>query len=108
MAVFGYISHKEVGDDPCIQKNGCPICKAFTAEQVQQLAIPTYRSRKEKEQKKTVSASPVTSTPTLVDPIEVKRLGRVEGGRVTEENEGLMSPQSPARRNLEVNPHLKI
>ena len=32
-----------------------------------------------------VSASPVMSTPTLVDPTEVKLLGRVEGGRVTEE-----------------------
>ena len=76
---------KGVGDHPCIQKKDCPICKEFTAEQVQQLASPTYRTRKEKEQKKTVSASPVTSTPTVVDPREVKLLGRVEGGWVTEE-----------------------
>ena len=63
----------------------CPICEAFTAEEVQQLATPTYRTRKEKEQKKTVATSPVMSTPTLVDPTEVKLLGRVERGRVTEE-----------------------
>ena len=61
-------------------KKNCPICKAFTADQVQQLATLTYRTRKEKEQK-TVSASPVSATPTLVDPSEVKLLGRVEGER---------------------------
>ena len=32
---------KGVGDDPCVLKKNCPICKAFTAEEVQQLAIPT-------------------------------------------------------------------
>ena len=53
---------KGVGDDPCVQKKDCPICKAFTAEQVQQLATLTYRTRKEKEQNKTVAAPLVTST----------------------------------------------
>ena len=48
-------------------------------------STPTNRTRKEKEQKKMVAASPVTSTPILVDPTEVKLLQRVEGGRVTEE-----------------------
>ena len=67
-------------------KEECSICKAFTAEQVQQLATPTHRTRKEKEQKKMVCASPVTSIPTtLVSPTEVQLLGRVEGGRVTAE-----------------------
>ena len=35
---------KGVGEDLCVQKKGCPICKAFTAEQKLQLAIPTYRA----------------------------------------------------------------
>ena len=52
---------------------------------LQSKSTPTYRTRKEKEQKKMVAASPVTSTPILVDPTEVKLLQRVEGGRVTEE-----------------------
>ena len=65
---------KGMGDDRCIQKKDCPICKAFTVEQVQQLTTPTNRTRKEKEQKKTIAASPVTSTPTLVDPREVVRV----------------------------------
>ena len=55
-----------MGDDP------------FTPEQLQQLATPTYRTRKVKEQK-TVSASPVCATPTLVDLSQVNVLGRVEG-----------------------------
>ena len=70
---------KGVGDDPCVWKKDCPICKAFTADQVQQLATPTYRTKKEKEQKKMASGSPVSATPTLVDPSEVKLVGRVGG-----------------------------
>ena len=52
--------------------------QGFTAEQLQQLATPTYGARKGKEQKM-VSASPVSATPTLVDPSQVNVLGRVEG-----------------------------
>ena len=33
---------KGVGEDLCVQKKDCPICNAFTAEQKQQLAPPTY------------------------------------------------------------------
>ena len=58
---------KGVGEDNCVLKKDCPICKAFTPEQIQQLAIPTYRERKNKD-KKMVSSSP---TPTLVDPSNV-------------------------------------
>ena len=53
---------KGVGDDPCFLKKDCSICKVFTPEQLQQLATPTYRDRKNK---KMVSGSP---TPTFVDP----------------------------------------
>ena len=67
---------KGVGDDPCVKKLDCQICKAFTLAQVQQLATPTYRSRKERgEQKKSEVSSDVT--PTLMDPSEVILLGRV-------------------------------
>ena len=67
---------KGVGDDPCVMKLDCQICKAFTPSQVQQLATPTYKSRKERgEQKKTETTS--SATPTLVDPSEVTLLGRV-------------------------------
>ena len=62
---------KEVGDDPCVLKKDCSICRASTPEQIQQLATPTYRTRKEKERKKMVSASPVSATPTHMDPSQV-------------------------------------
>ena len=67
---------KGVGDDPCVKKLDCQICNAFTPAQVQQLATPTYKSRKERgEQKKSEVSS--DGTPTLVDPSEVTLLGRV-------------------------------
>ena len=65
---------KGVGEDNCVLKKDCPICKAFTPEQIQQLATPTYRDRKNKE-KRMVSSSP---TPTLVDPSHVSVLGKVD------------------------------
>ena len=81
MAVFdGHLKcvrfrDKGVGDDPCVLKKVCTICKAFTLEQIQQLLTPTYRDRKNWD-KKTVSASP---TPTLVDPLQVSVFGQVDG-----------------------------
>ena len=67
---------KGVGDDPCVKKRDCQICKVFTPAQIQQLATPTYKSRKERgEQKKSEVNS--SATPTLVDPSEVTLLGRV-------------------------------
>ena len=42
-----------VGDDPCVKKQDCQICKVFTPSQILQLATPTYKARKERgEQKK--------------------------------------------------------
>ena len=59
---------KGVGEDNCVLKKDCTICKGFTPEQVLQLATPTYRERKNKD-KKMVSSSPA---PTLVDPSHVE------------------------------------
>ena len=67
---------KGVGDDPCVKKLDCQICKAFTPAQVEQLATPTYKSRKERgEQKKSEVSS--DATPTFVDPSDVTLLGQV-------------------------------
>ena len=63
---------KGLGDDPCVQKKECAICRGFNPEQIQQLSTPTYKDRKDK--KATVSSS----TPTLVDPAHVSVLGKVE------------------------------
>ena len=67
---------KGVGDDPCVRNLDCQICKAFTPAQVQQLATPTYKSRKERggHKKSEVSSD---ATPTLVDPSEVTLLRQV-------------------------------
>ena len=67
---------KGVGDDPCVKKQDCQICKAFTPSQILQLATLTYKARKERgEQKKSEANS--DATPTLVDPPDVTLLGRV-------------------------------
>ena len=66
---------KGVGEDNCVLKKDCPICKGFTPEQIQQLSTPTYREWKNKD-KKIVLSSPA---PTLVDPSRVSVLGKVEG-----------------------------
>ena len=66
---------KGLGDDPCVLKKECVICKGFTPEQSLQLATPTYRDRKDK---KTTSNATTSSTPTLVDPAHVSVLGKVE------------------------------
>ena len=54
---------KGVGDDPCVKKLDCQIFKAFMPGQVQQLATPTYKSRKERgEQKKSEVSSDAIPT----------------------------------------------
>ena len=66
-----------VGDDPCVKKLECQICKAFTPAQVQQLATPTYKSRKEDGELKNMTQTTSSATPTLVDPSDVTLLARV-------------------------------
>ena len=68
---------KGVGEDNCVLKKDCTVCKGFTPEQVLQLATPTYREPKSKE-KKLVLSSPA---PTLMDPSHVSVLGKVEGDK---------------------------
>ena len=68
---------KGVGDDPCVLKKECDVCKGFTPEQILQLSTPTYRDRKEKN----MTAS--SSTPTLMDPAHVSVLGKVEKVKAT-------------------------
>ena len=100
---------KGVGDYPCVLKRDCPICKAFTPEQIHQLATPTYRERKNKEKK--VSASP---TPTLVAPSQVSVLGWVDGENTVKKSETPAgkkkradeSPKPSSRKNPIANPGL--
>ena len=80
---------KGLGDDPCVLKKECVICKGFTPEQSLQLATPTYRGRKDK---KTTSNATTSSTPTLVDPAHVSVLGKVEKVKAVQ--------TTPRRRNI--------
>ena len=79
-AMAGFDSHskcahcrdKGLGDDPCVQKKECAICRGFTPEQTLQLSTPSYRDRKDKK------ATASSSTPTLMDSAHVSVLGKVE------------------------------
>ena len=88
---------KGVGDDPCVKKLDCQICKAFTPSQIAQLATPTYKARKEHgEQKKSEACSDMT--PTLVDPSEVTLLGQVSADKQKKKcSDG--SPRSSKRKD---------
>ena len=73
---------KGVGDNPCVKKQDCQICKVFTPSQIIQLATPTYKARKEHgEQKKSEACS--DATPTPVDPSDVTLLGRVSTDKLS-------------------------
>ena len=91
---------KGVGDDPCVKKLDCQICKAFTPAQIQQLSTPTYQSRKEQDQKKTVTDSPASATPTLVDPSEVTLLGQVHKESASAES----TPASKKKKRADQSP----
>ena len=67
---------KGVGDNHCVKKLDCQICKSFTPAQIHQLATPTYKERKERSEQKRAEGN-ASTTPTLVDPSEVTLLGRV-------------------------------
>ena len=89
------VGTRGVGEDDCMAKKDCSICKAFTPKQVQQLATPTYRKRKSKD-KKMVSASPA---PTLVDPTDVSVLGKVEGEKAVVQPETTPAGKKKKRSN---------
>ena len=63
-----------------VKKLDCQICKAFTPAQIQQLATPTYKARKECSEKKK-SEDIGSTTPTLMDPSDVTLLGWVSSDK---------------------------
>ena len=85
-----------MGDDPCVKKLDCQICKAFTPSQILQLSTPTYKVRKHGEQKKSEASS--DATPTFVDPSDVILLERVSTDKLSSvESDG--SPRSSKRKH---------
>ena len=71
---------KGVGDNRCVKKQDCLICKALTPAQVQHLATPTYKARIERGELKK-SEDIRSTTPTLLDPSDVTLLGRVSSDK---------------------------
>ena len=62
---------KGKGSDSCVKEphsDNCQICKAFSEEQRQQLATPSYRLKKEKREAKKVIPTPPNEAEELVDP----------------------------------------
>ena len=74
---------KGKGSDPCIkepQSDNCSICNAFSEEQRQQLATPSYRLKKEKREAKKLVTAPPQESEELVDPASVAVIGAVDKG----------------------------
>ena len=76
--------------DPCMEKlqcTDCKFCNLLTPEQKAQLAIPTYKLKKEKREAKKLESDPSTpikdnvlsANPSLVDPVSVQVIGAVDG-----------------------------
>ena len=87
MASFDIHSHcarcreKGKGTDFCVenpQSSNCQICNAFTNDQRQQLATPSYRLKKEKREAKKLEAPPPQDNEELVDPSNVSVIGAVD------------------------------
>ena len=83
---------KGKGSDSCVKEphsDNCQICKAFSEEQRQQLATPSYRLKKEKREAKKVIPTPPNEAEELVDPANVAVIGAVD-------NQGSVKSPNPA------------
>ena len=83
---------KGKGADTCIkepQSDNCQICNAFSEEQHQQLATPSYRLKKEKPEAKKIIPTPPQESEELVDPANVAVIGAVD-------NQGTVKSPTPA------------
>ena len=60
------------------QSSDCQICNAFSDEQRQQLATPSYRLKKEKWEAKKLDTTPSKDLEELVDPSNVSIIGAVD------------------------------
>ena len=97
---------KKKGKDPCVEKPNveCQLCKALTPEQASQLAIPSYKLKKEKRdktestpsKKDSSSSTLVTLSPTLVDPARVSVIRAVDG-----QDTGLSAQPAEKKKKVE-------
>ena len=69
------------GKEPCVsdpQTSNCQICNSFTSEQLQQLATPSYKLKKEKREAKLTEPTPSQESDQLVDPSSVSVIGVID------------------------------
>ena len=87
MANFDTHSHcarcrdKGKGKEPCVsdpQTSNCQICNSLTSDQLQQLATPSYKLKKEKREAKLTEPAPSQDSEQLVDPSNVSVIGVID------------------------------
>ena len=87
MANFDTHSHcarcrdKGKGKEPCVsdpQTTNCQICNSLTSDQLQQLATPSYKLKKEKREAKLTEPAPSQDSEQLVDPSNVSVIGVID------------------------------
>ena len=94
---------KKKGKDPCVEKpdSECQHCKVLTPEQLAQLSTPSYKLKKEKQDKSDTTpskdqSSSVTLSPTLVDPACVLVIRAVDG-----QDTGLSAQPAEKKKKVE-------
>ena len=72
---------KGKGKEPCVsdpQTSNCQICNSLTSDQLQQLATPSYKLKKEKREAKLTEPPPSQDSDQLVDPSSVSVIGVID------------------------------
>ena len=72
---------KGKGKEPCVsdpQTTSCQICNSLTSDQLQQLATPSYKLKKEKREAKLTEPAPSQDSDQLVDPSNVSVIGVID------------------------------
>ena len=89
---------KGKGEEPCISNKDtteCKFCNLFSPEQRAQLATPSYKLKKEKQDAKRVDNPTPTEDIALVDPASVSVIGAVGGAASSQ------SPSVPPEKKTE-------
>ena len=72
---------KGKGKEPCVsdpQTSNCQICNSLTSDQLQQLATPSYKLKKEKREAKLTEPAPSQDSEQLVNPSNVSVIGVID------------------------------
>ena len=101
-----YCAHcrdKGKGDEPCIankETSDCKFCNALTPERVQ-LATPSYKLKKEKQEAKRTGSSNPTDDSSLVDPSSVSIIG--VAGDCSSTQASTVPPEKKSKKEFQLN-----